>query len=121
MKGGRFSRGFLELVEFGVKQRVGEHVLFEECLVNGLDAADGGADEGLKGDLVDDSGQAPGQMEDGLDGAVGEELGWPLGPFEMEAQVGAGIIDGEAPELVREADALFEGFVLWGSDAGGEF
>ena len=39
-------------------------------------------------------------MEDALDGAVGEELPRTFGPFEMEAQVSPGIIDGEASELV---------------------
>ena len=89
-----------QLVELGVKQRVGKDVLFEEGLVDGLYLANGGADESLKGDLIDNARQSLGEVEDGVDGLWGKELGGSVGALEMEVDVGAGVIDGEASEVV---------------------
>ncbi len=95
-----------------IKEAVVEDVLFEEVFIDGIGAADLGADDGLKGDLIDESGQAFSQVKDQLDGVIGEELFGSFGPLDVETDIVASIFDGKASEVVCEDDALSEGFVL---------
>lgn len=128
LDGSLFAAGFrgcnvhgLLLVEFGIKKGVREYMVFEEGFVYALNSADGSADECLQSDLIDDSGQALGKVEDDLDGIVSKEFFWSFGALEVEGKVSPGVIEGKASEVVRETDALFEGFVLGRSDASGQF
>ena len=86
--------------------------MFEEGLIDFVYLSDGGPDEGLESDLVDDSGEALGEVENKLDGAFGEEFLRSFGPFQMETDIVAGIVDGEGSEGMGKDDALSEGFIL---------
>jgi hypothetical protein len=98
-----------------------EDLLFEEVLIDFIHLKDSGPDEGLQGDLVDDPGKSLCEVEDELGGGFGEEVFGALGAFDVEADIIAGIIDGEASEGMCETDALFEGFILRLFESEGEF
>ena len=77
--------------------------------------------EGLQSNLIDDPGQALCEVEDELSGGFGEEVFGALGAFDVEADIIAGVIDGEPSEGVCETDALSEGFILRLLELEGEF
>jgi len=96
-------------------------VLFEEVFIDFIHLPDGGSDEGLQSNLIDDPGEPLCEVEDELSGGFGEEVFGALGAFDVEADIIAGIIDGKSPESVCETDALSEGFILRLLEPEGEF
>lgn len=94
--------------------------MFEEVFIDGINSPYSSMNECLKSNLVDDPGQASCQVKDHLDGIIGKEFFRPFGPFQVKLDIASGIIDGEASEVMREDDTLFEGFILGLFEAGGE-
>ena len=109
------------VLDLSVEEGGIEDLLFEEVLIDFIHLPDSGSDEGLKSDLVDDSGEAFCQVEEELHGGFGEEVFGSFGSFDVEADIVAGILDGKSSESVCETDALSEGFILRLLESEGEF
>jgi hypothetical protein len=110
----------LYVAEFVVEDGVIEDVLLEEVFIYGINALDGGPDEGLDRQLIHDPWDTLCQMEDCLDGSIAEEFFGPLGPFQMVTDILTGVFYGKPSEVMGEANTLPEGFILGFSDAQGE-
>ena len=95
-------------------------MLFEEVFIYGINALDGGPDEGLDRQLIHDPGDTFCQVKDCLDGVIEEEFFGALGPFQMEVDLLTGVFYGKPSEVMGEANTLPEGFILGFSDAQGE-
>ena len=62
-------------------------------------------DQRLHGELVDLARLALADMKESLDRIVGDQTGIAFGPFEMEADIVLGILEGKGPEGMSVDDA----------------